>query len=88
MRNPDGSRTRRIRVIASDVRALLVERCLANDDTTLVNFDLLDRLTVSKDPSGELDVVDVATADAWSVDGKRLNLAGLGRTEFDVIDFD
>ena len=53
-----------------------------------MDFDLLHRLADSQDPSGELDIVDIATADAGSIDGKRVDLVGLGRTEFDVVDFD
>src|SRR5215207_7547839 len=82
------SGTRRVGVVASDVRSLLIEGCLANDDTTLVNFDLLDWLADSEDPSRELDVVDIATADAGSINRKRLNLAGVGRSKFDIVDFD
>jgi hypothetical protein len=39
--------SRRFWVIASDVRSLLVERRLAQDDATLVNLDLLDGLAMS-----------------------------------------
>jgi hypothetical protein len=85
---PACTRYRRVRVIASDVGALLVERRLPHDYAALVNLDLLDGLAVSQSPSGDLDVVDVATADTRSIDRKRLNLAGLGRSKFDVVDFD
>src|SRR5215212_1118870 len=64
-----------IRVVASDIRALPIKRGLANDGATLMDFDLLHRLVDSQDPSGEFDVVDIATADAWSINGKCMNLA-------------
>jgi hypothetical protein len=53
-----------------------------------MDFDLLRRLADSQNPSGDLNIVDIATADAWSIDAKRVNLVGLGRTELDVVDFD
>jgi hypothetical protein len=79
--------SRRFRVIASDVGALLIERRLAKHDTTLVNLDLLDGLAVSQNPAGDLDVVDIATADSRSIDCKREDLAGLGRSKFEVVNF-
>jgi hypothetical protein len=53
-----------------------------------MDFDLPHRLADSQNPSGDLYIVDIATADAWSIDGERVNLVGLGRTECDVVDFD
>src|SRR5215216_2056414 len=82
------SGTGRIGEVASDVGSLLIQRCLANDDSALMNFDFLDGLADSQDPSRELDVVDIATADAGSIDRKRLNLAGPRRSKFDIVDFD
>jgi hypothetical protein len=57
---------------------LLVERSPADDGATLVDFYFLNRLSVAKNPPRELDIVDIANADARSVKSKSLNLAGLG----------
>jgi hypothetical protein len=81
-------RTGSIRVVTSHVGALPIKRSLPNDGATLMDFDLPHWLANSQDPSGELDIVDIATADAWRINGKRVNLVGLGRTDFDVVDFD
>jgi hypothetical protein len=67
---------------------LLVERCPPNDDTLVVELKLLNWLLGAKNPPRELDVINVATADARSVNSKSLNLSRLGRTELDVLDLD
>ena len=43
---------------------------------------------VAEDPAGDLDVVDIAAADARRVKGKGANLPGLRRPELDVVNLD
>jgi hypothetical protein len=70
------------------IRTLLVEQRVPEDDASVVDFNFFNWLPGAKNPSSELDVVNVAIANARSVNCKSLNLAALGRTEFDVLDFD
>jgi hypothetical protein len=67
---------------------LLVDWCPSDDDAVVVDFNLLDWLSVTENPPRELDVIHVATAKVRSVKSKSLNLSGLGRTYLDVLDLD
>jgi hypothetical protein len=54
----------------------------------VVDFNPLNWLSGAENPPCELDVINVATANARSVNSKSLNFTGLRRTELDVLDFD
>ena len=66
-------------MVAQDVAALLIEWRLAEDGAALVDFDVGDALAFAERPACDLDVVDIAAADARSVDGEGPNLTWLGR---------
>ena len=66
-------------MVAQDIAAELIEWGLAEDGAALVDFDVGDALVFAERPACDLDVVDVAAADARSVDGEGPNLSWLGR---------